>query len=215
VVDGAPPYFTTAPVTAAEIPVERWGEDLAERLYPEPNNGPPPGSRTILHPFPDNAFALSMAAAAATAPISSAPAPKPSASRRGAHRPRNRVSRRVRPRPSRQSVRQHGRRPHIGAGTSGPLGASGLTNRRHPRSRLRSAGDAAVFPPCVTPIGIRFSHRLDHRRPQDIAGPPQAACCGRLGAPVSRAILRVSAPLVATMKPCNSRAPQGQKPSPN
>ena len=24
-----------------------------ERLYPEPNNGPPPGSRTILHPFPD------------------------------------------------------------------------------------------------------------------------------------------------------------------
>jgi hypothetical protein len=29
------------------------GQQEPERLYPEPNNGPPPGSHTILHPFPD------------------------------------------------------------------------------------------------------------------------------------------------------------------
>ena len=29
------------------------GQQEPEWLYPEPNNGPPPGSHTILHPFPD------------------------------------------------------------------------------------------------------------------------------------------------------------------
>jgi hypothetical protein len=36
-----------------QVLVSQPGQQEPERLYPEPNNGPPPGSRTILHPFPD------------------------------------------------------------------------------------------------------------------------------------------------------------------
>jgi hypothetical protein len=36
-----------------QVLVSKPGQQEPERLYPEANNGPPPGSRTILHPFPD------------------------------------------------------------------------------------------------------------------------------------------------------------------
>jgi hypothetical protein len=36
-----------------EQPPPKITQQEPEVLIPEPNNGPPPGSRTILHPFPD------------------------------------------------------------------------------------------------------------------------------------------------------------------
>jgi len=52
----APPPEPLASVEIGQSSDEaqpRTGQQEPERLYPEPNYGPPPGSRTILHPFPD------------------------------------------------------------------------------------------------------------------------------------------------------------------